>query len=139
MTKKIPNFSALMSPIRSLPYISIFSIYLSISLTLILFIELSISVSTFSVPAWENESFDCFVTSSWCFYGSAITVNPAIQSDKVFNGDATTRQVYDEGAKRNALSVVSGINCDLTKTKKKDNSKNGSNVGTKESHQPSQS
>lgn len=31
--------------------------------------------------------------------------------DRVFRGDYTTRQVYDEGAKAIALSVVSGINC----------------------------
>lgn len=31
--------------------------------------------------------------------------------DKVFRGDCTTRQVYEEGAKDIALSVVNGINC----------------------------
>ncbi|XP_071697937.1 kinesin-like protein KIN-7E isoform X1 [Rutidosis leptorrhynchoides] len=33
--------------------------------------------------------------------------------DRVFSGDATTRQVYDEGAKGIALSVVSGINSSI--------------------------
>lgn len=31
--------------------------------------------------------------------------------DRVFRGDCSTRQVYEEGAKAIALSVVSGINC----------------------------
>lgn len=31
--------------------------------------------------------------------------------DRVFGGDNQTRQVYEEGAKEIALSVVSGINC----------------------------
>jgi len=32
--------------------------------------------------------------------------------DKVFRGDCATRQVYEEGAKEVALSVVGGINCE---------------------------
>lgn len=31
--------------------------------------------------------------------------------DRVFRGDCPTRQVYEEGAREVALSVVSGINC----------------------------
>ena len=31
--------------------------------------------------------------------------------DRVFRGDCATRQVYEEGAKEIALSVVNGINC----------------------------
>lgn len=31
--------------------------------------------------------------------------------DRVFRGDNATREVYEEGAKEAALSVVSGINC----------------------------
>lgn len=31
--------------------------------------------------------------------------------DRVFRGDCSTRQVYEDGAKEIALSVVSGINC----------------------------
>ena len=31
--------------------------------------------------------------------------------DRVFRGDNATREVYEEGAKEVALSVVSGINC----------------------------
>lgn len=31
--------------------------------------------------------------------------------DRVFRGDCTTRQVYEEGAKQIALLVVNGINC----------------------------
>ena len=31
-------------------------------------------------------------------------------TDRVFRGDCSTRQVYEEGAKEIALSVVSGIN-----------------------------
>ncbi|KAK9051955.1 hypothetical protein SSX86_028583 [Deinandra increscens subsp. villosa] len=37
----------------------------------------------------------------------------AYSFDRVFSGDATTRQVYDEGAKGIALSVVSGINSSI--------------------------
>lgn len=32
--------------------------------------------------------------------------------DRVFGSDSTTKQVYEEGAKEVALSVVSGINCE---------------------------
>lgn len=32
--------------------------------------------------------------------------------DKVFGGDCSTRQVYKEGAKEVALSVLTGINCE---------------------------
>jgi hypothetical protein len=32
-------------------------------------------------------------------------------SDRVFNPECSTRQVYEEGAKQVALSVLSGINC----------------------------
>lgn len=32
--------------------------------------------------------------------------------DRVFRGDCSTRQVYEEGAREIALSVVSGINCE---------------------------
>lgn len=32
--------------------------------------------------------------------------------DRVFRGDCTTREVYDEGIKDIALSVVGGINCE---------------------------
>lgn len=32
--------------------------------------------------------------------------------DRVFRGDCTTREVYDEGTKDIALSVVGGINCE---------------------------
>lgn len=32
--------------------------------------------------------------------------------DRVFRGDCSTKQVYEEGAKAIALSVVSGINCE---------------------------
>ena len=31
--------------------------------------------------------------------------------DRVFRGDCSTRQVYEEEAKEVALSVVNGINC----------------------------
>ena len=31
--------------------------------------------------------------------------------DTVFRGDCSTKQVYEEGAKEIALSVVGGINC----------------------------
>ena len=31
--------------------------------------------------------------------------------DRVFRGDCSTKQVYEEGAKDIALSVVGGINC----------------------------
>lgn len=31
--------------------------------------------------------------------------------DRVFRGDSQTREVYDEGIKDIALSVVGGINC----------------------------
>jgi len=31
--------------------------------------------------------------------------------DRVFRGDCSTKQVYEEGAKAIALSVVGGINC----------------------------
>ena len=31
--------------------------------------------------------------------------------DRVFGCDSTTKQVYEEGAKEVALSVVNGINC----------------------------
>lgn len=34
--------------------------------------------------------------------------------DRVFRFDCSTRQVYEEGAKEVALSVVSGINCKYT-------------------------
>lgn len=37
----------------------------------------------------------------------------AYSFDRVFSGDATTRQVYDEGAKGIVLSVVSGINSSI--------------------------
>ncbi|KAI3736291.1 hypothetical protein L6452_15830 [Arctium lappa] len=37
----------------------------------------------------------------------------AYSFDRVFGGDSTTRQVYDEGAKGIALSVVSGINSSI--------------------------
>lgn len=37
----------------------------------------------------------------------------AYSFDRVYGGDATTRQVYDEGAKGIALSVVSGINSSI--------------------------
>lgn len=33
--------------------------------------------------------------------------------DRVFRGDCETREVYDEGIKDIALSVVGGINCKL--------------------------
>jgi hypothetical protein len=33
-------------------------------------------------------------------------------ADRVFRGDCDTKQVYEEGAKEIALSVVSGINCE---------------------------
>jgi hypothetical protein len=32
--------------------------------------------------------------------------------DRVFRGDCDTKQVYEEGPKEIALSVVSGINCE---------------------------
>lgn len=32
-------------------------------------------------------------------------------ADRVFRGDCATREVYDEGTKDIALSVVGGINC----------------------------
>lgn len=31
--------------------------------------------------------------------------------DRVFRGDCPTKQLYDQGAKEIALSVVNGINC----------------------------
>jgi hypothetical protein len=37
-------------------------------------------------------------------------------SDRVFRSDCTTKEVYEEGTKAVALSVVSGINCKLTPT-----------------------
>lgn len=33
-------------------------------------------------------------------------------ADRVFRGDCETRQVYEEGAREIALSVVGGINCE---------------------------
>lgn len=36
--------------------------------------------------------------------------------DRVFRGDCSTRQVYEEGAREIALSVVSGINCEYKYT-----------------------
>lgn len=32
-------------------------------------------------------------------------------ADRVFDPECSTRQVYEEGAKRVALSVLTGINC----------------------------
>lgn len=32
--------------------------------------------------------------------------------DRVFRGDCTTREVYEEGTRDIALSVVGGINCE---------------------------
>lgn len=34
-----------------------------------------------------------------------------VRIDRVFRGESSTRQVYDDGVKEVALSVVSGINC----------------------------
>jgi hypothetical protein len=34
-----------------------------------------------------------------------------LNSDRVFNPECSTRQVYEEGAKQVALSVLTGINC----------------------------
>lgn len=34
-----------------------------------------------------------------------------VGTDRVFRGDCSTKQVYKEGAKEIALSVVNGINC----------------------------
>ncbi|KAK4477147.1 hypothetical protein RD792_016360 [Penstemon davidsonii] len=39
----------------------------------------------------------------------------AYSFDRVFRGDCPTREVYDEGTKDIALSVVGGINCDMKK------------------------
>eukprot|EP00257_Ricinus_communis_P013439 XP_015570868.1 kinesin-like protein KIN-7F [Ricinus communis] len=41
------------------------------------------------------------------------TFPSAYTFDRVFRGDSSTRQVYDEGAKEVALSVVSGINSSI--------------------------
>ena len=35
-------------------------------------------------------------------------------ADRVFRSDCNTKEVYEEGAKAVALSVVSGINCEST-------------------------
>jgi len=35
-------------------------------------------------------------------------------ADRVFRSDCNTKEVYEEGAKGVALSVVSGINCEST-------------------------
>jgi hypothetical protein len=35
-------------------------------------------------------------------------------ADRVFRSDCNTKEVYEEGAKTVALSVVSGINCKST-------------------------
>jgi len=35
-------------------------------------------------------------------------------ADRVFRSDCNTKEVYEEGAKAVALSVVSGINCKST-------------------------
>jgi hypothetical protein len=37
-------------------------------------------------------------------------------ADRVFRSDCNTKEVYEEGAKAVALSVVSGINCNSTPT-----------------------
>lgn len=40
-------------------------------------------------------------------------------SDRVFSAECSTRQVYEEGARQVALSVLNGINCTYTGNKQK--------------------
>jgi len=60
----------------------------------------------FSIKAlnWISIDFGRSVSKQFFFYSLVI--------DKVFRGDCATRQVYEEGAKEVALSVVGGINCE---------------------------
>lgn len=47
----------------------------------------------------------------WCMLSQFFSFGLILVTDKVFRGDCSTRQVYEEGAQTIALSVVSGINC----------------------------
>ena len=40
-----------------------------------------------------------------------ISAHPFLVTDRVFRGECSTKQVYEEGAREIAFSVVSGINC----------------------------
>ena len=50
-----------------------------------------------------------------CPLVTSITVNRnALIADRVFHSDCSTKEVYDEGVREVALSVVSGINCEYS-------------------------
>ncbi|CAL0326912.1 unnamed protein product [Lupinus luteus] len=63
------------------------------------------------VPAWECINQTTILYRNTLREGS--TFPSAYTFDRVFRGDCCTKQVYDEGAKEIALSVVGGINSSI--------------------------
>lgn len=47
----------------------------------------------------------------WNFFSIHWQLILNFSADRVFRGDNTTKEVYQQGAKEIALSVVNGINC----------------------------
>lgn len=46
------------------------------------------------------------------FFVDSIHYDCCFETDRVYGCDTSTRQVYEEGAKRVALSALNGINCE---------------------------
>ncbi|XP_021285681.1 kinesin-like protein KIN-7E isoform X2 [Herrania umbratica] len=68
------------------------------------------------IVANEVADWEC-INDSTVLYRNTLregsTFPSAYQFDRVFRGDCSTKQVYEEGAKEIALSVVSGINSSI--------------------------
>ncbi|WRX14455.1 Kinesin motor domain - like 7 [Theobroma cacao] len=68
------------------------------------------------IVANEVADWEC-INDSTILYRNTLregsTFPSAYQFDRVFRGDCSTKQVYEEGAKEIALSVVSGINSSI--------------------------
>ncbi|PPD99106.1 hypothetical protein GOBAR_DD03835 [Gossypium barbadense] len=67
------------------------------------------------IVANEVADWEC-INDSTILYRNTLregsTFPSAYTFDRVFRGDCSTKQVYEEGAKEIALSVVNGINCE---------------------------
>jgi hypothetical protein len=64
-----------------------------------------LSLATINIIIWQHISH--------CFLVTYIAVNRnAPIADQVFHSDCSTKEVYEEGVREVALSVVSGINCE---------------------------
>ncbi|MBA0856388.1 hypothetical protein Goshw_027698 [Gossypium schwendimanii] len=67
------------------------------------------------IVANEFADWEC-INDSTILYRNTLregsTFPSAYTFDRVFRGDCSTKQVYEEGAKEIALSVVNGINCE---------------------------